>query len=174
MAFDDKTRNRLQNFVSEARTLLTEEFTRQLQNDYGLDPSTGEVSDIESLTFLDDARRQTALLLRDTLEHYQASNPSSKIRESLERIVREQSFTILNRLCALRMAEARDILIESISNGYNSKGFQLYVRVAGTALGETGDAYRNYLFSIFDEFALDLPVLFDRYSAMGRLFPRVS
>nr|NQU94457.1 SAM-dependent methyltransferase [Bacteroidota bacterium] len=174
MAFDDKTRIRLQNFVSEARNLLTEEFTRQLQNEYGLDPTTGEVSDIDSLAFLDDARRQTARLLRDILNHYQASNPSSEIRESLERIVREQAFTVLNRLCALRMAEARDILIESISNGYNSKGFQLYARVAGTALGETGDAYRNYLFSIFDEFAMDLPVLFDRYSPMGRLFPRES
>lgn len=174
MAFDDKTRNRLQNFVSEARTLLSQEFTRQLQNDYGLDPTTGEISNIESLTFLDDTRRQTARLLRDVLEHYQASSPSSKSRESLERIVREQAFTILNRLCALRVAEARDILIESISNGYNSKGFQLYARVAGTAFGETGNAYRNYLFSIFDEFAMDLPVLFDRYSPMGRLFPRES
>jgi len=25
---------------------------------------------------------------------------------------------------------------------------------------------------LFDEFALDLPVLFDRFSPMGRLFPR--
>ena len=174
MAFDDKTRNRLQNFVSSARNLLTEEITRQLQNDYGLDPTTGEFSDIESLTFLDDTRRQTAHLLRDILNHYQANSPSSENRESLERIVREQAFTVFNRLCALRMAESRGIIIESIGNGYNSKGFQLYARVAGTALGETGDAYRNYLFSIFDEFALDLQVLFDRYSPMGRLFPRES
>jgi len=174
MAFDEKTRNRLQNFVSSARNLLTEEFTRQLQNDYGLDPTTGEVSDIAALTFLDDTRRQTAHLLRDVLDHYQASNPSTEIRESLERIVREQAFTVLNRLCALKMAEARDILIESISNGYNSKGFQLYSRLAGTAHGEIGDAYRSYLFSLCDEFAVDLAVLFDRYSPMGRLFPKES
>ena len=30
MAFDQSTRNRLQRFVSDARDLLTEEFTRQL------------------------------------------------------------------------------------------------------------------------------------------------
>ena len=110
MAFDDKTRIRLQNFVSEARNLLTEEFTRQLQNDYGLDPKTGEVSDIDSLTFLDDTRRQTAHLLRDILEHYRASSPSSEIRESLERIVREQAFTVLNRLCALKNGWGRTTL----------------------------------------------------------------
>jgi hypothetical protein len=39
-------------------------------------------------------------------------------------------------------------------------------------LGETGDAYRCYLFSLFDEFAVDLPVLFDRFSPQWRLFPR--
>ena len=39
MAFDQPTRNRLQKFVTEARKLLTEEFTRQLQQDYALDPA---------------------------------------------------------------------------------------------------------------------------------------
>ena len=63
------------------------------------------------------------------------------------------------RLAALRMAEARGLLLESVGAGYNSKGFQLYARLAGTGLGETGDAYRCYLFSVFDEFSLDLAVL---------------
>jgi hypothetical protein len=121
---------------------------------------------------LDDAGRETARLLRDTLEHYIAANPSADRVEALSRIVREQAFTVLNRLAALRMAEAREILTESISRGYDSKGFQLYLMLAGTGHGETGDAYRSYLFSIFDEFALDLNVLFDRFSPQGRLFPR--
>jgi hypothetical protein len=172
MAFDQATRNRLQRFVSEARALLTEEFTRQLQNDYGLDPSSDQVTPLESMTHLDNVRRETGRILRATLEHYRANSPSSSVKDVLERIVREQAFTILNRLAALRMAEARGFLIESIANGYNSRGFQLYARLAGTGLGETGDAYRCYLFSLFDEFALDLRVLFDRFSPMGRLFPR--
>ena len=70
------------------------------------------------------------------------------------------------------MAEARGLLIESVGNGYQAKGFQLYARLAGTGQGETGDAYRVYLQSVFDEFALDLPGLFDRFSPQGRLFPR--
>jgi hypothetical protein len=174
MAFDQTTRNRLQKFVSESRGLLSGEFTRQLQNDYGMDPDSGTISDIGNLTHLNDAQHQTAKLLRETMGHYQASSPESDLKEILSRIVREQAFTVLNRLCALRMAEARGILIESISKGYNAKGFQLYARVAGTSLGEIGDTYRNYLFSVFDEFAIDLAVLFDRYSPMGRLFPKES
>lgn len=172
MAFDQPTRNRLQKFVSEARSLLTVEFTRQLQNDYGLDPESGNISPIEVLTGLDDERLSTAKILRETFNHYQSTTPGENTKDLLERIVREQAFTMLNRFAAIRMAEARGILFESISKGYQSKGFQLYSRVAGSGLGSTFDAYRNYIFSVFDELALDLAVLFDRFSPFGRLFPR--
>lgn len=175
MAFDQTTRNRLANFVTRARVLLSDEFTRQLQHEYGLDPKTGEVTDQAKLGHLDDARRETATMLRETMEHYLAGSDAIGVKarkEVLDRIMREQAFTVLNRLCALRMAEARGLLIESVARDYQSKGFQLYGRLSGTALGERGDAYRAYLFSIFDEFAVDLPVLFDRFSPEGRLFPR--
>lgn len=176
MAFDQSTRNRLQKFVSNARAILGEEFTRQLQATYGLDPKQGTVAAIDSLTHLDNRQRQTAHLLRETLSHYLATTPGKgekdRTRQVLDRIVREQAFTVLNRLAALRMAEARGFLLESIAKAHSSKGFQLYRQLSGTAHGETGDAYRNYLFSLFDEFSLDLAVLFDRHSAQGRLFPR--
>ena len=171
MAFDQSTRNRLQRFVNDARRVQEEEFTRQLPNDYGLDPSSGTITPLENLRHLNDAQRETARILRDTLAHYCASQEADA-QTGLERIVREQAFTVLNRLAALRMAEARGLLIESVANGYQAKGFQLYARLAGTGLGETGDAYRVYLFSVFDELAQDLPGLFDRYSPQGRLFPR--
>jgi hypothetical protein len=175
MAFDQSTRNRLQRFVNEARNLLTDELTRQLQKDYGMDPKTGEVADIAKLSDLDDTRLETAKVLRQVFAHYRATESGggrSAEAQVLDRIVREQAFTVLNRLAALRLAEARGLLIESVGNAYQAKGFQLYARLAGTGLGETGDAYRTYLFSVFDELAHDLPGLFDRYSPQGRLFPR--
>ncbi len=171
MAFDQTTRNRLQRFVNDARKVQEEEFTRQLQNDYGLDPTSGTITPLDNLRHLNDAQRETARILRDTLAHFCASQETDA-QTGLECIVREQAFTVLNRLAALRMAEARGLLIESVGNGYQAKGFQLYARLAGTGLGETGDAYRVYLFSVFDELAQDLPGLFDRYSPQGRLFPR--
>jgi len=171
MAFDQATRKRLSDFVIAARRTLEEEFTRQLQNDYGLDPISGNVTPIENLLHIDDQQSETARILRDTLDHYCAGG-YMETKAGLERIVREQAFTVLNRLAALRMAEARGLLIESVGNGYQAKGFQLYTRLVGPGLGETGDIYRVYLQSVFDEFALDLPGLFDRYSPQGRLFPR--
>lgn len=174
MAFDQSTRNRLARFVSDARRTLTDEFTRQCKQDYGFDPDTGEVSDVARLTHLNDTQRATAHILRETLDHYVAGSPSGGKKASIDRILREQAFTTLNRLCAVRMAEARGIVIESVGKGPQSKGFSLYARVAGSALGETADAYRGYLFSIFDELALDLPPLFDRFSPKGRLFPSAT
>ena len=171
MAFDQSTRNRLQRFVNDSRGALEEEFTRQLQNDYGLDSNTGSITELASLRHINDAQRETARILRDTLAHYCADGDMDA-RQGLVRIVREQAFTVLNRLAALRMAEARGLLVESVCNGFRAQGFQLYSRLAGSGLGETGDSYRTYLFSVFDELSLDLPGLFDRYSPQGRLFPR--
>ena len=171
MAFDQTTRSCLQRFVNEARKVLEEEFTRQLQNDYGMDPASGGIAELATLRHINDAQRETARILRDTLAHYCAGGDMD-LQQGLDRIVREQAFTVLNRLGALRMAEARGLLVESIGNGFQARGFQLYARLAGTALGETGDAYRTYLFSVFDELSQDLPGLFDRFSPQGRLFPR--
>jgi hypothetical protein len=177
MAFDQPTRNRLSKFVSDTRKLLSDEFAQQMRVKYGLDPATGVVTDIDKLPTMAEGDRQTAQMLRDTLEHYLATAPKrdkKTIATTIDRIVREQAFTVLNRLCAVRMAESRDLVIESIAQGTKSKGFQLYARLAGSALGETGEAYVCYLFSLFDELSIDLPVLFDRFSPSGRLFPRES
>ena len=175
MAFDDSTRGRLQRFVTAARSILTEEFARQLQQDYGLDPISGEVGSLDSLSHLDDRRLETARILREILDHYVAAEMQSGAaarRSALDRILREQAFTFLNRLAALRLMEARGILVESVANGYQSRAFQLWQQIAGGALGETGDSYRAFLLSLFDSFAAELPALFDRYAPQGRLFPR--
>ena len=174
MPFDQGTRNRLQRLVSDCRKRLTEEFTLQLQQDYGLDPRTGEVTELSRLTQLTDRGRHTAELLRETLAHYLAGEGESKAQRqaAIDRIIREQAFTVLNRLAALLMMEARGLLRESVSKGAQSQAFELYRHLAGTALGETGEAYQTFLFSLFDEFAIDLPALFDRFAPQGRLFPR--
>jgi len=175
VAFDQSTRNRLQKLVSDCRKLLSEEFSIQLQQTYGIDPHSGEVAGLDRLTHLSDRDRQTAQLLRDTLAHYLAVDADDKAHRiaAIDRIIREQAFTVLNRLAALLMMEARGLLAAAVvSQGQQSQAFELYKMVSGSSLGETGEAYRTFLFSLFDEFAIDLPALFDRYAAQGRLFPR--
>lgn len=161
MAFDDKTRNRLQRLVSDCRALLSDEFRIQVQQTYGLDPNNGEVTPLERLGHLSDREHATAGLLRDTLAHYLAGEKDDKASRIavIDRIIREQAFTVLNRLAAVLMMEARGLLLPAVSKGQQSQAFELYKMVAGSALGETGDIYRVFLFSLFDEFAQDLPAL---------------
>jgi len=175
MAFDKPTRARLARFVSEAREVLTSEFTEKFQSLYGLSPS-GEITPLEDLPNLDDTQRATAQLLRERLAHLVAGNPSERNApaSAVARLSREQAFTILNRLAAIRMAEKRGLIVECVGRAYESNGFRVYCQVAGSALGDTYHRYRRYLFCLFDELAVDLGVLFDRRSPFGLLFPRAS
>ena len=174
MAFDQGTRGELQKFVTDIRKLLTDDFTRQLQQTYGMDPVSGEVAPLDSLTHLDDERLETAQILRDVMDHYlatEAKNDTKTQISVLKRIAREQAFTILNRLAALRMMEARGILLDSIGHGTQSQAFRLFQQVANSSLGDTGETYKHFLHSLFDLFTADLPSLFDRYGPQSRLFP---
>jgi hypothetical protein len=173
MAFDTQTRNRLNAFVGEARRLITREFTEKFQSLYGIS-AEGGITDLAALGHLDEAQLGTAALLRSRIDYLVRSHPDDKggVPTAIARVAREQAFTVLNRLAALRMAEKRGLIVESVGGGYRSKGFQVFERVAGSALGDSYLRYRRYLFCLFDELAVDLGALFDRRSPQGILFPR--
>ncbi|HEY3138218.1 MAG TPA: SAM-dependent methyltransferase, partial [Blastocatellia bacterium] len=173
MSFDAPTRNRLAKLVGEVRTLLTDEFFEQCRSVFGIAPS-GEIAGMEHLGDLNDAERSTATLLRERVDYLVRTHPDEKggAPEAVTQVVREQAFTVLNRLAALRMAEKRGLIAESVGKGYQSKGFKVFETVAGTGLGDTYHRYRQYLHCLFDELAVDLGPLFDRRSPQGVLFPR--
>ena len=173
MAFDTPTRNRLNSLVGGARKLITDELTQQFQSLYGIS-ATGSLTDLGQLSHLDEAGLATASMLRSRIDYLVRSQPESKngVAIAVSRVAREQAFTVLNRLAAVRMAEKRSLIVESVGGGYKSKGFLVFERVAGAGLGDTYLRYRRYLFCLFDELAVDLGALFDRRSPQGILFPR--
>lgn len=173
MAFDKTTRNRLATFVGKARDLIADEFTQQFQSLYGISDN-GTVTPLDKLSHLDDIGRSIAALLRERIDYFIKTHPEERDgkKAAVIRLAREQAFTILNRLAAIRMAEKRDLIVESVGKGYQSKGFKVFEQVAGAGLGETYHRYRRYIFCLFDELAVDLGILFDRRSPQGLLFPR--
>jgi len=173
MAFDTATRNKLARMVAGARTLLAKEFTEQLQEIYGIQPD-GILIEMEKLTHLDDEERAVAAILRDRVNHL-ANNMAAEKKPrvaAIDRMIREQAFTLLNRFAALRMCEERQLIQESIGSGIQSKGFKVYLQIAGSGLGDTYSRYKTYLLCLFDDIAIDLGVIFDRFSSLGLLFPR--
>jgi hypothetical protein len=177
MAFDDKTRRILLKNVTTCRSLLTEDFDEQLRGRFGIYADEGRVLELDRLTNLTDKERETARILRDRIDHLAAGKGKQGIADAVHRIRREQAFTVLNRFAALRMAEERGVIRPSVGSGFNSTGFQIFERAAGSeqsaaaAFGSQYDRYLVYLDCLFDELSLDLGVLFDRSDAMGLLVP---
>ena len=177
MAFDQKTRNLLQRTVTACRRALDREFTTQLQELYGIQPD-GSLTPIAALDHLGDEQLDVARLLRERINHLEGGSDAESLTrtaakpEHIARVIREQAFTVLNRLAALRLCEERGLVLECVRQGVNSEGFQLFMSSAGNALGETHAAYNVYLHCLFDELAIDLGVLFDRFSPLALLFPQ--
>jgi len=172
VAFDTATRNALQRMVAAARDLLVKEFVAQCQGVYGIQPG-GAMQPLETLAHLAEDERARAALLRERVRHLAAGIAGKKKdEEAVGRMVREQAFTVLNRLSALRMCEERGLIQHAVRDGYESRGFKLFDQEAKKSGGTTYERYRLYLELVFDEVAVDLGVLFDRHTLQGLLFPR--
>lgn len=173
MSFDKDTRNLLAKTVAACRRRLTEDVTDQLRGMFGLHPD-GTVLPLDKLTHLSPDQHAAARRLRDLLDHYTtgaAGKDSDRRKAAYERMVLEISFTVLNRLAALRLCEERGLVVECVRKGTTSAGFQMFERISGGALGGRYDTYRVFLECLFDELALDLGVLFDRMTPQSAVFP---
>ena len=166
----------LERFVSTAKNLLMENVTQMLQQHYGI-WADGHSIPVEQLPNQDTDNIHTARMLRERLKHLLAALPEEKAeREKLAvgQLISEQAFTQLNRFCALRMCEERDLILESIRGGYDSVGFQSYDAIASQVAAPKYERYKWYLHSIFDELSVELPAVFDRFSPYGLVFPDES
>ncbi len=173
MSFDKDTRNLLAKTVAACRRRLTEDVTDQLRGVFGLHPD-GTVLPLDKLTHLSPDQTAAARRLRDLLDHYTAGSAGKaeeRRKAAYERMVLEISFTVLNRLAALRLCEERGLVVECVRRATASDGFRLFERVSGGALGGRYETYRVFIECLFDELALDLGVLFDRLTPQSAVFP---
>ncbi len=166
----------LERFVSTAKNLLMENVTQMLQQHYGI-WADGHSIPVEQLPNQDTDNIHTARMLRERLKHLLAALPEEKAEKeklAVGQLISEQAFTQLNRFCALRMCEERDLILESIRGGYDSVGFQSYDAIASQVAAPKYERYKWYLHSIFDELSVELPAVFDRFSPYGLVFPDES
>ena len=152
MAITKAARNIILSLVQVAKKRLMTDVEEQLQQFYGIRPD-GVVH--EYLTADDPSVQHTAHLLRQRLHYLRSNLPAahpSRDTEGVRQLIREQAFTILNRFASLRMAEERGIMPESISQKYESNGFQAFDAVTGEAkTAPIFTRYRWYIAAVFDE-----------------------
>lgn len=164
----------LEKFVAAAKNLLMSNVTAMLQQHYGIWKDDGHTIATTALPNQDTETIHTAKMLRERLRHIKSTLPESaanKDKTAVEQLIAEQAFTILNRFCALRMCEERELILPSVGNGFASSGFAAYDYIAQQLQLPQYERYKMYIQSVFDELSIELPSVFDRYSPYGLIFP---
>lgn len=111
----------LMQFVSEVKTLLTNNVIATLQQHYGI-WADGRVIPVGQLTTNDANVVYRARMLRGRLQYIKNSLPADSANvdaKAVQQLSAEQAFTILNRFCAVRMCEERELVMPSIAKGYD-------------------------------------------------------
>jgi hypothetical protein len=181
---DQAIRNRLRSVVTQCRRLLEESIAQQLQGKYDI-YATGKKDEVRAekdvpLGHLTDEERQARQDILAHFEHIKALGYKSK--ETLEQLIREIAFTHLNRLCAYKMMEVRDVYVggqkfrESVSKGLKSQGFLFYLAdhpedEQRYNAGQHEEAYRHFLNWLGGTLSQEIGVLFSPTDPANRVYP---
>src|SRR3954447_24668401 len=181
---DQAIRNKLRGVVTQCRRLLEDSVRDELQGKFGVYAARKDdvqVDDEARMTHLGDEERAARTDILDHFAHIKARG--FKPKDALDQLVREIAFTHLNRLCAYKMMEARQVYIgdqkfrEAVSRGVNSTGVKFYLadhpedeRLFNT--GRQDVAYRHYLDWLGGLLSEEIGVLFSPHDPANRLYPR--
>jgi hypothetical protein len=159
--------------VTRCRVLLEEAVGDVLEGRLGVRRS-GEVEDAARMSHLSEEEQQHREQVISHLRHIEASGLKSK--DAVARLIREASYTHLNRLCAYKMLERRGLRREAVGRSINSQGFMFYLadhpedeRLYDT--GQQDEAYRNFLRWLGGTLSEEIGVLFSPTDPAHHLFP---
>jgi hypothetical protein len=179
---DQIIRNKLRGVVTQCRKLLEDSVRQELQGKFGIYAAKKDdvQVDEEKRLNLTAEERPARKDILDHFAHIKARGFKSK--DALDQLVREIAFTHLNRLCAYKMMEARQVYIgdqkfrEAVSRGINSNGVKFYLadhpddeRLFNT--GKQDVAYRHFLDWLGGLLSGEIGVLFNPHDSANRLYP---
>jgi len=166
---DKATRNAIERGTQQARKLLEQDFSSQLEGTF--DVLGSGVIALKGGAHLSAHQQSQRDKIVAAIEHKRAAGMTAV--EAVTDYVRDAAFTTLNRFVALKMLEARELVLESITKGEQSAGYREFCGLApGVALLPDAAGYRLYIESLFDEFSTEIKVLFDRHDAASVLWPK--
>ena len=109
---DQAIRNKLRNVVTQCRKLLEESIAQQLQGKYDI-YATGKKDEVQARgrSAAGTPRpKRSGRLARTSSPTSSTSRPwATSPRTALDQLIREIAFTHLNRLCAYKMMEVREV-----------------------------------------------------------------
>ena len=180
---DQEIRNKLRNVVTQCRKLLEDSISQELEGKYGIFAKKEQVTadPHAKMNHLSDEEQAARKDILDHFAHIKARGFGAK--DALDQLIREIAFTHLNRLCAYKMMEAREVYVggqkfrEAVSRGVNSNGVKFYLaehpeeeRLFNT--GQQDVAYRHFLDWLGGALSEEIGVLFNPNDPANRLYPR--
>jgi len=166
---DKSTRNAIERATQQARKLLDDDFSSQLEGTFDVLRS-GVIAPSGGVHLSSRQQFQRGKIVA-AIDHKRAAGMTAL--EAVADYVRDAAFTTLNRFIALKMLEARELVQECITKGEQSSGYREFCGMApGLALIPDAAGYRLYVESLFDEFSTEIKVLFDRRDAASVLWPK--
>jgi len=166
---DKVTRNAIERATQHARRLLEDDFSSQLEGTFDVLRTCSAAP--KGGSHLSARQRFQRDKIVAAIEHKRAAGTAPM--DAVTDYVRDAAFTTLNRLVALKMLEARQLVQECITKGEQSAGYREFCGMApGVALLPDAAGYRLYVESLFDEFSTEIKVLFDRRDAASVLWPK--
>ena len=182
---NQEIRNKLRNVVTQCRKLLEESVSEDLEGKFAIFARNGQVTadPNAAMTHLTEEERAARKDILGHFDHIKARG--FKPKDALDQLIREIAFTHLNRLCAYKMMEAREVYVggqkfrEAVSRGINSNGVKFYLadhpdeeRLFNT--GHQDIAYRRFLDWLGGLLSDEIGVLFNPNDPANRLYPRQS
>ena len=166
---DKSTRNAIERATQQARKLLEEDFSSQLEGTF--DVLRSGVLGTNGGAHLSTRQKSRRDKILATIEHKRAAGMTAA--EAVTDYVRDAAFTTLNRFVALKMLEARELVQECITKGEQSAGYREFCGMApGLVLLPDAAGYRLYIENLLDELSTEIKVLFDRRDASSVLWPK--
>ena len=180
---NQEIRNKLRNVVTQCRKLLEESVSQELEGKFGIFAKKDQVT-ADPDAAMSHLSEEEQAARKDILDHFgHIKARGFKPKDALDQLVREIAFTHLNRLCAYKMMEAREVYVggqkfrESVSRGINSNGVKFYLadhpeeeRFFNT--GHQDVAYRRFLDWLGGLLSEEIGVLFSPNDPANRLYPR--
>lgn len=136
IGLDEAGREFLEDVIVNGRRVLETDLERTAEGRFGI-YGDGSIDSEQALKLTAAelvARREVV----DIVAHLQQTGESAS--DAVRHLIREATFTHLNRLVAIRVAEAIGLLPESMAKGKSSRGFRDTLEIAPLlAADDTGD-----------------------------------
>lgn len=173
MALDKALRNELRKAVTQCRRLLEDSVGDVLEGRLGIGRD-GTVEDAAKMGHLAEDELEHRGRVVSHLRHIEAAD--FKPAGAVAQLIREASYTHLNRLCAYKMLESRKLIREAVGRGQQSNGFMFYLAdhpedERRWSSGQQDAAYRNFLGWLGGTLSEEIGVLFSPTDPANRLFP---